>query len=92
MRETYQLAIPFLIAFVGVFADYITTTIGLQRGFVETNLQYHPVLALTMFWGSLLLLTITTQRTRACELGKTLFASTSLLGATNNILVLTGMI
>jgi hypothetical protein len=92
MQQTYQQAIPFIIAFVGVFADYITTSIGLQRGFVETNLQYNPALALMMFWGCLLLLTITSQRTRTWEIGKTLFASTSLLGATNNILVLTGMI
>jgi hypothetical protein len=92
MRRTYQQTIPFLISLVGVLADYITTTFGLQIGFVETHAQYHPMIALTIFWGSLLLLTFTSPRNRTWELGKNIFASTAFLGATNNLLIINGRI
>ena len=92
MQRTYQQAIPFLISLIGVIADYITTTIGLQRGFVETHVQYNPMVALAIFWGSLIFLTLTSPQNRRWELGTNIFASTALLGATNNMLVINGVL
>ena len=49
-NSNYSMVLPFLISLVGVLVDYVTTTVGLGLGFYEIHPEYHPVLALTIFW------------------------------------------
>lgn len=83
-----KLFLPFLISLFGVVADYITTITGLRYGFYETHPQYHPALALLIFWSALSVLTLTLPRRKSWEISKNILASTSLLGAINNTLVI----
>ena len=87
----FKIALPFLISFVGVIADYLTTVTGLSMGYYETHPQYHPVLALIIFWGALTVLTWALPRTKLFNLSKNLLASASFLGAVNNTLVILGV-
>ncbi|MCK4952790.1 hypothetical protein KAS14_03315 [Candidatus Bathyarchaeota archaeon] len=83
--------IPFLVALCGTVSDYITTKMGLSLGFYETHTQYHPVLALLIFWGAITLLTATLPKKRFWHLSVNGLASASYLGAINNILVILGI-
>jgi len=78
---------PFLVAGVGILADWVTTQSGLARGFIESHVSYSPFWALVIFWGALAALHVAGIRTRY----KLLIGSWSLLGAINNILVLLGV-
>ena len=82
---------PFLISLAGIVADYLTTRIGLGLGFYETHTQYHPILALTIFWGALTLLTLTLPKGKTWKITKNLLASISFLGFVNNTLVILGI-
>ena len=79
---------PYLISLVGVVSDYLTTTIGLGRGFYETNASYNPFFALTIFWGCLAVFTLALPKTRIWSISKNMLASISFLGAVNNTLVI----
>ncbi len=83
--------IPFVISLFGVVSDYVTTRIGLSLGFYETHPQYHPILALIIFWGSLALLVSTLPKKNFWQMSVNGFASVSYLGAVNNILVILGI-
>lgn len=82
---------PFLISLCGVIADYITTSTGLNLGFYETHPQYHPVLALLIFWGAVTILTIALPKKGVWWLSINGLASVSYLGAINNTLVILGI-
>jgi len=83
--------VPFIISFIGVIADYITTSIGLGLGFYETHLQYNPVIALMIFWGALSVLSLTLPNKKAWTTCKNIIALTSFLGSANNTLVILGI-
>lgn len=85
-----SLLTPFLISLVGIVTDYLTTRIGLGLGFHEVHSQYHPGLALAIFWSALTLLTLTLPKGRIWRLSKNILASVSLLGFINNTLVIIG--
>lgn len=90
-KPNTNVLIPFLISLAGVIADYFTTSIGLGLGFHETHTQYHPALAIVIFWSALTLLTLTLPEGRTWRIGKNILASTSFLGFINNTLVILGV-
>ena len=83
--------LPFLISLAGVVADYITTSIGLGLGFYETHAQYHPAIALVIFWSALTVLTFTLPKKGLWDMAKNVLASASFLGFVNNTLVILGI-
>ncbi len=83
--------LPFLISWIGVSADFLTTIIGLYLGFYETHPRYNPALALAIFWGALSLLTLFLPGDMVWETAKNAFALTPFLGAVNNTLVILGV-
>jgi hypothetical protein len=82
--------LPYIISLTGVITDFITTRVGLSLGFSETHLQYNPLIALSIFWGVLTLLTLALPQEKDTFIGKTIVASASFLGMMNNILVISG--
>ena len=87
-KET-GILLPYLVSFVGVLSDYLTTNIGLGMGFAETNPSYNPILALTIFWGALYFLTLTLPKNRVCNISRNIPVLASFFGAINNIVVMT---
>ena len=81
----------FLISLIGVAADYVSTLLGLDRGFYETHPQYHPLLALAIFWTAMAVLALSLPRGRWWEGGIRFIAAWSFLGAVNNTLVILGL-
>ena len=88
IRYKRALIMPFIIALIGIVADYLTTSIGLSLGFYETHPQYHPVIALAIFWIVLSLLTLALPNKKEWIICKNLIASASFLGSVNNTLVM----
>ena len=80
--------LPFLISLIGVMTDYFTTCVGLNLGFCEIHPQYHPALALAIFWGASALLTFALPKRKVWNLSRNIIASASFLGAVNNTLVI----
>ena len=89
-KET-GILLPYLVSLIGVLSDYLTTHIGLGLGFTETNPSYHPILALTIFWGALYFLTLTLPKNRVWKIGRSSLALASFLGAINNVVVITSL-
>ena len=83
--------LPFLLALGGVITDYVSTTIGLSMGFFETNLQYHPVSALLVFWGAITILTLVVPKKRIWIAAANGLALSSYIGVANNALVILGL-
>lgn len=83
--------LPFIISLGGVLSDYITTIIGLSLGFYETHPNYHPLWALIIFWSAILILTLTSPKSKTWYLSLNGLASASYLGAINNTLVILGI-
>ncbi len=83
--------LPFLLALGGVVSDYITTNIGLGLGLYEINRNYHPLLALLVFWGITAILVLLLPRERSWRMSINTLMLTSYLGAVNNILVILGV-
>lgn len=81
----------FLVSLIGVAADYVSTRVGLDRGFYETHAQYHPLLALAIFWTAVAVLVLSLPRGRWWEGSIRFIASWSFLGAVNNTLVILGV-
>ena len=90
-KET-GILLPYLVSFIGVLSDYLTTNIGLGIGFTETNPSYNPILALIIFWGALSFLTLTLPKNRVWNIGRSSLALASFVGAINNIVVMTSRI
>jgi len=76
---------------MGVAADYVSTRVGLGRGFYETHAQYHPLLALAIFWTAMAVLVLSLPRGRLWERSIRFIASWSFLGVVNNTLVILGL-
>jgi len=83
--------VPFLLSLGGVLSDYLTTRIGLSLGFYEIHPHYNPILALLIFWGAVVLLTVTLPKRRFWNFSVNGLASVSYLGAINNTLVILGV-
>jgi hypothetical protein len=85
--------LPFLLALGGVLSDYATTTIALNfcTGLHETHVQYSPVLALTIFWTAITVLTLALPRKKPWTIGINGLALASYIGAINNTLVILGL-
>jgi len=83
--------VPFLLTLGGVISDYITTNIGLGLGFYEINRNYHPLLALLVFWGITAILVLLLPRERPWRMSINTLMLTSYLGAVNNTLVILGV-
>ena len=81
----------YTLSLLGVAADFITTQIGLARGFVETHPLYNPFFSLTIFWMACTVLALTLPRGKMWGRAILFISSWSLLGAVNNILVLLGV-
>lgn len=81
----------FLVSLIGVAADYVSTRIGLDRGFYETHPHYHPLLALAIFWVAMVVLVTSLPRGRWWEGSIRFIAAWSFLGAINNTLVILGL-
>jgi len=84
-------AMPFAISLGGVVSDYVTTTIGLSLGFVETHITYSPIWALTIFWVAVSVLSLSLPRKKIWYLAINGLASASYLGFVNNTLVILGV-
>lgn len=82
---------PFLLSLGGVLSDYLTTATGLRLGFCEAHSLYHPLLALTIFWGAIGLLTLWLPRRGPWSLIANGLASVSYFGAVHNTLVILGI-
>ena len=91
LKLNLTIILPFLISLIGVMADYFTMLVGLSLGFYETHPNYHPALALAIFWVSSSLLTLVLPKKRIWEISKNILASTSFLGVVNNVLVILGI-
>jgi len=76
---------PYLLSLSGVFSDYATTSKGLSLGLSESNPCYHPILALTVFWGLITLLAWLTPKKGSWSLGRYALAVLSFIGAINNV-------
>lgn len=83
--------IPYFIAVLGITLDWLTTYIGLGRGFYETHLSYTPLLALLIFIGVLVFMEVTLRGFKYKKQYQSLIASMSFLGSVNNTLVLLGV-
>lgn len=83
--------LPFVISLIGIITDYVTTKIGLNLGFNEMHPNYHPILALGIFWGALTILKITLPKQKIWDISKNALASASFLGTVNNTLVILGV-
>ena len=81
----------FLVSLVGVAVDYFSTRVGLSLGFYETHPQYHPLLALAIFWTAVAVLVLSLPRGRWWEESIRFIAAWSLLGAVNNTMVILGL-
>ena len=83
--------LPFLLTLGGVFSDYITTSIGLGLGHYESQPNYHPLLALLVFWGITAVLVLLLPKERPWRISINTLMLTSYLGAVNNALVILGV-
>jgi hypothetical protein len=81
----------YALSFMGVTADYLTTRIGLTRGFVETHPIYNPFYALAIFWMACTVLALALPKGRRWDSAILFISGWSFLGAVNNILVLLGI-
>jgi len=81
----------YALSLVGVVADYLTTQVGLARGFVETHPLYSPIIALAIFWAACTVLALALPRGRWWDRAILLISGWSLLGAANNVLVILGV-
>jgi len=82
---------PFMLSLGGVSLDYVTTTIGLGLGLCEMHPAYHPLKALLIFWGAIVLLSLLLPRGRIWRVSINSLASASYLGVVNNTLVIMGV-
>jgi hypothetical protein len=93
--NTYSLlnkkTMPFILSSLGVIGDFVTTNLGLSRGFVETHLTYSPVYAIIIFWVSILILQFTLPRGKIWYLSIIIISLFSFLGLVNNSFVLLGI-
>ena len=83
--------LPFTVSLGGVITDLLTTKIGLNMGFSETNVYYNPFVALIIIWSALVLLQLTIRERKIlniCIYGVCLY---SYLSTVNNILVIFGI-
>lgn len=87
-RETLA---PFIVPLLGSLGDYVTTNIGLMRGFIETHPYYNPFLSIILSWGIVLILLITLPKGKWWYRSILLISSFSFLGFINNSLVLLGL-
>lgn len=83
--------IPYLLAVLGIVSDWVTTQIGLSRGFYETHDTYSPLWAFLIFVGVLAFLDVVLGDFKYKQVGMSAIACICFLGAANNILVLTGV-
>ena len=83
--------LPFLLTLGGVVSDYVTTTLGLGLGFYESQPNYHPLLALLVFWGITAILVLLLPKERPWRMSINTLMLTSYLGAVNNTLVMLGI-
>lgn len=83
--------LSFLIIVIGVATDYVSTCIGLGSGFMETHPHYHPIIALAIFWDAMTILFFALPRGKWWDGAIHFIAAWSLLGAFNNLMVLTGV-
>jgi hypothetical protein len=94
-NHTYSLlnkkTTPFILSLLGVFGDFITTNLGLSRGFVETHLTYSPIYAITIFWSSILILQFSLPKGKTWHLSIIIISLFSFLGLINNSFVLLGI-
>jgi hypothetical protein len=81
----------YALSFVGVIADYMTTQIGLARGFVETHPLYNSFYSLAIFWMACTILALTLPKERRWGQAILFISGWSFLGAINNLLVLSGI-
>ena len=93
MLMTKKRAAPFLISLCGILSDYTTTfyALNFHTGFYETHPQYSPIWAILIFWGAITILTLMLPKKRPWNLCIIGLASTSFIGAINNLLVLFGL-
>jgi hypothetical protein len=82
---------PFILSSLGVIGDFVTTNLGLARGFVETHLTYSPIYAIIIFWISILILQFTLPRGKIWYLSIIIISLFSFLGLINNSFVLLGV-
>lgn len=83
--------IPYLLAFLGVVFDWLTTQVGLSRGFYETHSVYTPANALLIFMAALFFLEFILGDFQYKRQYQIFIACMSFLGAINNTLVLLGL-
>jgi len=82
---------PYIIATLGVSADYMTTQLGLAKGLREAHVLYNPICALTIFWAALTVATLALPKRAIWRLTVSVLAYVSFTGAFNNILVILGI-
>ena len=80
------------ISIAGVLADYITTQIGLTKGFIETHPQYTPINALVIFTLVNLIIAIVKCNNKWHNAAQYILSAVVWYGAINNICVLVGIL
>jgi hypothetical protein len=82
---------PYMIAVLGVASDFVSTQVGLARGFLEMHLLYSPVYSLTIFWALLTVATLGLPRGNLRRMLIFAIALLSFVGVFNNVSILTGI-
>ena len=80
-----------MIAVLGVASDFVSTQVGLARGFLETHLLYSPVYSLAIFWALLTVATIGLPRGNLRRMLIFAIALLSFVGVFNNVSIITGI-
>jgi hypothetical protein len=83
--------VPFILSLNGVLLDYLTTIIGSSFGFHEFHAAYHPLNALSIFWGAIAVLTLLLPKKRPWTTSINGIALVSYAGMINNVLVICGI-
>jgi len=82
--------LPFAVSIMGCSSDYVTSLIGLSRGFYEAHPNYSPITALSLFLG-ISCLSLLPIKNRLFKLSILAIVSSSFIGAVSNSLLLMGI-
>jgi hypothetical protein len=81
----------YIVAFIGVSLDFVTTMIGLNLGFHEAHAQYHPLIALAFFWTVIFVVETALSKHKVNKYPSIIFAVFTFIGAVHNTLVIMGV-
>ena len=89
--QQLEMTIPYMIAALGVALDFVTTQVGLARGFLETHPLYSPISSLVIFYALLTVSALALPRGNIRRMFIFAIAWLTFVGVINNIFVITGI-